>query len=149
MFQLIVAVVAVALVVLIGVAMIFFGGSAFTSGTDRALYAQLMNHGSQIEGAMKLYQSDYGTFPAGVGSQAQLQQLKDNNKNGQNYLTAVPQGDWYINQGVIYRSLTDIEQCKRVNVVAKMDVDSIPTGCPQCDDANYSAWPACSKEQLN
>lgn len=146
MFQLIAAVIAVALVAVIAIAMFFYGGSVFTSGADRALYAQLMNHGSQIEGAMKLYQTDYGTFPTGSSSQ-QLQTLMDRNRNGHNYLKDVPAGDWRISQGVIYRKLLDDQQCKRVNIVAKMP-DAETVGCPSCGDEKYNDWPGCSQEEL-
>jgi hypothetical protein len=146
MFQLIVVVLAVAIVATIAIAMIFFGGSVFSSGGDRALYAQLMNHGSQIEGAMKLYQSDYGNFPGG-NSGEKLQSLLNNNSSGQNYLTTVPQGEWRISQGVIYRKLVDDQQCTRVNVVAKMP-NAATVGCPSCLDADYAAWPGCTQPEL-
>ena len=146
MFQLIIAVVAIALVTILGIAMIFFGGSVFGTGTDRALYAQLMNHGSQIEGAMKLYSSDYGNYPIGTSSQ-QLQSLMNQNTAGQTYLSTIPQGSWYIDQGVIYRQLSDPDQCIRVNVAAKMP-DAKTVGCPSCSDANYSQWPGCQRDQI-
>ena len=145
MFQLIVAVLAVAIVALIAIAVLFFGGNVFTSGHDRALYAQLMNHGSQIEGAMKLYQTDYGTFPAGTSAQ-QINALLDTNRSGQTYLSNVPVGEWRIDQGVIYRKLLDDQQCKRVNVVAKMP-EAETVGCPSCGDPAYATWPGCSREE--
>lgn len=149
MFQMIVAVIAVALVAIIAIAMIFFGGNVFTSGSDRALYAQLMNHGSQIEGALKLYQSDNGVYPPGSSNQV-LAALIENDSRGMNYLKSKPMGDWFVEAGTIYRSLDDIAQCRRVNVTAKMDVENETSfgGCPPCTDESFKAWPGCRRETI-
>lgn len=155
MFQLIVAVVALALVVLMALAMLWFGGSAFSSGADRALYAQLMNHGSQIEGALKLYSVDRGTFPSGTSSEQFL--ALTSLSQGATYLKDVPQGEWYINEGTIYRSLNNIDQCSRVNYVAKKDLSlaSAYDGCPPCNGVaggaweQFKDWPGCRRDPLN
>lgn len=154
MFQLIVAVVALALVVVMALAMLWFGGSVFSSGSDRALYAQLMNHGSQIEGALKLYNVDKGSFPAGSSSEV-LATLTESS-NGVTYLKDVPIGDWYVEGGTIYRALDDMSQCKRVNAVAKKDMSLADSydGCPPCNGVaggaweGFRDWPGCRREAI-
>lgn len=149
MFQMIVAVIAIALVVIMAVAMIWFGGSVFSTGSDRALYAQLMNHGSQIEGALKLYNADRGFYP--TGNSTEVLSTLTSNASGATYLKDVPAGDWYVTDGVIYRALSNMDQCKRVNEVAKKDISlaSSYDGCPPCSAAggadwqNYRDWPGC------
>lgn len=154
MFQVIIAVISIALVAIIAIAMIWFGGSVFTTGSDRALYAQLMNHGSQIEGALKLYNADKGYYPAGT-SQEVLGTLTADDA-GRTYLKDVPKGDWYVEGGTIYRALDDMGQCKRVNAVAKKDMSLADSydGCPPCNGVDGGAWesfrdwPGCRREAI-
>lgn len=154
MFQVIIAVISIALVAIIAIALIWFGGSAFMSGSDRALYAQLMNHGSQIEGALKLYNADKGTYPTGTSTE--ILNTLTHASSGITYLKDVPVGDWYVDGGTIYRALIDMDQCKRVNVVAKKDISQASDydGCPPCNGVaggpweGFRDWPGCRREAI-
>lgn len=154
MFQVIIAVISIALVVIMAIAMIWFGGNVFVSGSDRALYAQLMNHGSQIEGALKLYNADRGVYPAGTSTQ--ILAALTASEAGRTYLKDVPRGDWYVDGGTIYRSLEDMGQCRRVNEVAKKDISlaSAYDGCPPCNGVEggpwegFRDWPGCRREAI-
>ncbi len=64
MFQLIVAVISIALVAALAIASIYYGGSAFNKGSLRANVTTLVNAGQQISGAQALYKTDFG----GAGS---------------------------------------------------------------------------------
>ena len=63
MFSLIITIISIALVAALAVAGVFFGGSAFTSGTAKANAATVVNQAQQITGANALYANDNaGTF---------------------------------------------------------------------------------------
>jgi hypothetical protein len=59
MFQLIVAVIAIALVIALTLASIFYGGEAFTRSSLKANVAALVNQAQQISGAHTLYKTDF------------------------------------------------------------------------------------------
>ena len=79
MFQLIVAVISIALVAALAIASIYYGGSAFSSSSLRANVVTLVNAGQQISGAQALYKTDYGV----AGTMVQL-------KESANYLSSEP-----------------------------------------------------------
>lgn len=58
MFNLIVAVISIALIAAMAAASIFYGGSAFSSGTAQAAATTLINNGQQISGAQQLHMID-------------------------------------------------------------------------------------------
>lgn len=64
MFQLIVAVISIALVAALAAASIFYGGTAFSGSTGKANVTSLINQGQQIAGAGALYRSDNSGIPA-------------------------------------------------------------------------------------
>ena len=79
MFNLIVAVISIALIAAMAAASIFYGGTAFSSGTAQAAATTLVNNGQQISGAQQLYMIDTS------GNRAELVATL----NGE-YLQAVP-----------------------------------------------------------
>lgn len=97
MFQLIVAVISIALVAALAIASIYYGGAAFTKSSLRANVTTLVNAGQQIAGAVALYKTDYSVAPT-------MAQLKDEGE----YLSAEPgkapfvseDADWAINGDV-------------------------------------------------
>jgi ABC-type oligopeptide transport system substrate-binding subunit len=58
MFNLIVAVISIALIAAMAAASIFYGGAAFGSGTAQAQASTLVNNGQQVSGAQQLYMID-------------------------------------------------------------------------------------------
>lgn len=154
MFQLIVAVVGIALVVLLSVIAIWVGGQAFTTSGETALFTTYLNQGSQIEAGLKMYQADKGVAPSGENSTAVLEHLVDTE-----YLRSIPEGEWEIdaNGSTIYRQLDTPEQCKRLNEFMGKDValiddpEDVWDGCPVCNPPDgttpdTSDWPGCRKE---
>lgn len=83
MFQLIVAVIAIALVIALTLASIFYGGEAFTRSSLKANVAAMVNQAQQISGAHTLYKTDFSTSaPAGAAGLAELEK--------QGYLADIP-----------------------------------------------------------
>lgn len=80
MFNLIVAVISIALIAAMAAASIFYGGTAFGSGTAQAQASTLINNGQQISGAQQLYMIDNSGNRADA-----IAVLKTNN-----YLQALP-----------------------------------------------------------
>lgn len=65
MFQLIVAVIAIALVIALTLASIFYGGEAFTRSSLKANVAAMVNQAQQISGAHTLYKTDFSRNATG------------------------------------------------------------------------------------
>jgi len=68
MFQLIVAVISIALVAVLAIASTYYGGTAFTQSQQKAQITALVNAGEQIAGANALYVTDWGQSAATVNA---------------------------------------------------------------------------------
>jgi hypothetical protein len=152
MFQLIVAIVAIALVLLLIIAAMYFGGSIYDESGARAAYAKNVNSATQIEAAMQLYYHDKSSSPAG-----QDMTLLNNLLNW-GYLKEIPEGDWKVNATALYKpiKIQDVEQCSAMNKAAGFNLSQIPDqydGCPPCNGAEgsqqladaetFKKWPGC------
>lgn len=85
MFNLIVAVISIALIAAMAAASIFYGGAAFGSGTAQAQASTLINNGQQISGAQQLYMIENSGNRNGVNSMTAANGLVT-----QGYLQAIP-----------------------------------------------------------
>lgn len=172
MFQLIVAVIAIALVAVLAIAAMYYGGDAFNSSSERALYAQYTNEGVQISSAIKVYEAQTGVptskfndAPDGSGGYLKnkdgatiydaaynfqtlvgTQLLKD--KNLQSSAWIIEKGE--VRKRIDMSSLETSEQlrrCKTFNAYAGKDVSETKiadkTGCPPCSDEKFKDYPAC------
>lgn len=152
MFQLIVVIIAIALIALLAVASIFYGAEAFSDGSARAIYAQNINSAAQIEGAMQLYYQDYSKNSS-QQDMALLQEL-----HSMKYLKDIPKGDWKVQPGSLYKpiEIQSVDSCRTMNRVAGYDISLIPSqynGCPPCngttgtqqliDADTFKTWPGC------
>ena len=156
MFQLIVAVVGIALIVILAVIAVWVGGDTFSSSGERALFTTYLNQGSQIEASLKMYKANNGVlaFDETVEtSEDVLNWLKNND-----YLESVPPGDWQIDGTAIYRALENNEQCQRLNAFMGKDLSLAAAydGCPPCNgvvgegevvDKTFANWPGCTREE--
>ena len=70
MFQLIVAVISIALVAVLAIASTYYGGTAFTQSQQKAQITALVNAGEQIAGANALYVTDWGQNALTVAANA-------------------------------------------------------------------------------
>jgi hypothetical protein len=88
MFALIISIIAIALVVALAGATLYYGGDAFSKGSARSTAAALVNQGQQIAGAWTLYKADHGGTAPTVTDAASLQTALASATN--NYLAAIP-----------------------------------------------------------
>jgi hypothetical protein len=152
MFQLIIAVIAIALVLLLVIAAMYFGGDIYNESGARAAYAKNVNSATQIEAAMQLYYHD-NAKDAPFQDKALLNYLYENK-----YLKDIPPGDWKVNPEALYKpiEIQDVQQCSAMNKAAGFDITVVPTaynGCPPCNGAEgsqqladaetYKKWPGC------
>lgn len=140
MTNLIVAVIAIFVMILLAIAVIWYGGSVFSESSQRAIYAQNVNAASQIDAAMSLYRSVNNGLP-NLTNEALLNFLKE-----KEYLKDVPDGAWTINSTQLYKALDNIEQCVAINKYAGKNISDANSsgGCPSCSDENYKKWPGCT-----
>jgi hypothetical protein len=148
MFNLIAAVFTIVLVLVLGVAGLYYGGDAYVTKTQETDYAEIVNGATQIKAAMELFKVRNSVYPGGIenevlgvsATEELLARLVE-----QDYLSGVPRGNWTIDNLIIQRGLDDASQCRNVNRVAGLNVDLAPEGCPPCSDAQFSVWPACQE----
>lgn len=148
MFNLIVVIFSIVLVLVIGVATLYYGGEAYTTKTQETDYAEIVNGATQIKGAMELFKIRNGVYPGGIEDEllgvSATEELLDRLVS-QDYLSGVPSGAWTIENLTIQRGLDDAAQCRNVNRIAGLNVDLAPEGCPPCTDSQFSVWPACQE----
>lgn len=152
MFQLIVAVIAIALVLLLLIAAMYFGGSVYDESGARAAYAKNVNSATQIEAAMQLYYNDKSQNPPGE-DMTLLRNLLN-----WGYLKEIPAGDWKVNPNALFKpiEIQEVAQCRAMNKAAGFNVSTLPSeyeGCPPCngeegsqqlaDAETYKKWPGC------
>lgn len=158
MFQLIAAVIAIFLLGLMVLAALYYGGDAHSDAKIRADYSGNMNTGAQIEGALRLYFNEEGTYPpSNLADTALLQHLVD-----KGYLKDTPAGNWTVNPQELHRPIKNqtVDECVAMNRVAGVNMSSASdiagapyNGCPPCKGAEgsaeealankYKSWPVC------
>jgi hypothetical protein len=70
MFNLIAVVFSIVLVLVLGVAGLYYGGDAYSTKTQETDFAEIVNGASQIKAAMELFKVRNGVYPGGVENQA-------------------------------------------------------------------------------
>lgn len=171
MFQLIVAVIAIALVVVLVVAALWYGGFAFISSSEKAEFARYQNEGTQISGALKVYQAMTGVSPksfydnpsSGIvdedynfSSLIDLELIKDESLRNRDQLP------WVIEDGAVRRLIdmaglendepAQLERCVRFNKYAYKDKAPVLAahpdsgGCPPCSDTAFGDYPTCQTD---
>ena len=69
MFSLIITIISIALVAALAVATIYYGGSAFSSGSAKAIAATIVSNAQQVTGANVLYANDNsGTYASTIST---------------------------------------------------------------------------------
>ena len=63
MYSLLVTIIAIALVALVALATLYYGGTIFNTGAEAAHAAKLDAQGQQVMGALELYKADTGAYP--------------------------------------------------------------------------------------
>ena len=137
MFNLIITIISIALVVATAAASIYYGGSAFTTGTAKAGAATLASQSQQISGAVILFQNaNAGTAPGSVGAlaPAYLQSVPLLN-------TSVASGGWALDTTTGAASATVYELASGVNaaVCAQVNADVNHAGAESTAYATVAA----------
>lgn len=84
MFSLIITIVAIALVAALALATIYYGGTAFNKGAATAAATRAISQGQQIQGAMDLFNADFGRWP-------RKEEILGDNEKGFVYLRSWPE----------------------------------------------------------
>jgi len=138
MFSLIISIIAIALVVALAGASLYYGGASFTESSSKANAAQYMNEASQIAGSISVYKNDEGgVLPSGFA-------LNDLTPS---YLVEIPSGEWAVNGSNIVRTGVSGLECFNVNQTAtNIEYGSGDTDVTEVDPGKYV--PNCDKADL-
>lgn len=130
MFNLIITVIAIALVAAIAIATIYYGGSIWSQQETHAHTARILNEGAQIKGAVELYRNDHaGSNPTALDALTA--------SNG-HYLKSIPRGDWGFDGSYATSPVEAESNCRAVN--EKLGYGYI---VPTCADEAYLTRPVC------
>lgn len=77
MVFLLITILSIALVGSLGLATLYYGGSAYEKAADSARASMLLNQGRQIEAAARAYYDDRGSWPTGLTQLVSLRYLKE------------------------------------------------------------------------
>ena len=129
MFSLIITIISIALVALLALATIYYGGSALSNGSAAATAARFITEGQQINGAKAVAVANNET-------PATIQDLVDDN-----YLSQLPAG-WTVASGYITRTVSD-DICTEYN--DKLDVTGpavagVVSGLAGCNTVDNLAY---------
>lgn len=122
MSSIIITIIAIALIAILALAGMFYGGSGLLGNRDDAVASQVINQSSQIIGAIDLYRTNNaGAVPV------DSEQLIDGG-----YLKAMPDASWtFSDDGIARSGLTDT-QCAAINKQLTGDptVNTCSAGAP-------------------
>lgn len=142
MFNLIVVGFSIALVTLLSVAALYYGGEAVVTRKIDTEYARTTNEATQIRSAIDLYRARTGSLPNTEDTAEILRLLK-----AEGFLSTIPSGDWTISMANLSMSqpITNERSCGRINELSGMPISEVPdgSGCPLCSDSEFLTWPAC------
>lgn len=131
MFNLVLSVIAVALVLGLALTSVFYGGSIFSDASAKNEAARLMNGAQQIKAALDLYKIDNaGMLPA------EIDILTDGV-----YLKANPDGDWFFGDGYAVNPVAEEDVCLEVN-----EKYGFTDPIPSCDADPYPVKAVCCEK---
>lgn len=128
MFSLIITIISIALVAVLALSTLYYGGDAFNRGSAKAEAARLVNEGQQVSGALTLHEVQTGA------AAPDIQTLIDGN-----YLKSAPQG-WVAMDGLAGKPVENVDACLEANKTQGVTV--VPTW------AEYQANPAYQGKAL-
>ena len=131
MFSLLVTIIAIALVALIAVASVMYGGKALNNATSAARISQTIQEGAQISSAVQVYRVYEGAYPSGKADEI-AQELV-----AKKYLATMPAGNWVFKPGLAVREDIDAQMCEAVN--EKLGI----FGVPSCSDEAIKGKSVC------
>lgn len=132
MFSLIITVISIALVAVLILATIYYGGGFVKDGTARAQSAKYLQEGTQLVGAIELYKSEHsGALPVGTNEEIKAELVRAN------YLKQWPAQDWAYTEDFAIRADVTEAACLALNKTLKID------NIPSCSDPTYTATKVC------
>jgi type II secretory pathway pseudopilin PulG len=133
MFSLIITIVSIALVAVLALATIYYGGSSLAKSTKTADNAKLLQQGQQLLAALMLYNADNGAYPSGTSSEIESLLIS------KNYLTSAPSTAWTFNNGSVSVSSAtlSLDSCTALNQSLGI------SGIPSCTDTTYQNKAVC------
>lgn len=129
MFSLVITIISIALVSALALATIYYGSTAFIEARQNAEASQAVNEGAQIDAAATMFVQQEGQAPHS------LQELVS-----ENYLKALPPGQWQVVEGQAVKVL-NIEEAQCLATNKQLGVDTVPT----CDDPAFTNQAVCCK----
>ncbi|WP_415912691.1 hypothetical protein [Neptuniibacter sp. QD37_11] len=138
MFSLIISIIAIALVVALAGATLYYGGAAFRDNGIKTTVAEYKNESAQIVGAINAYRVQQGGLP----SDFTLQDLVPE------YLKSVPEGEWDIQDNRVIRTGVEELVCYRANEVMGFEFDPAEEGVDALASDSSKGIPQCSKSDL-
>jgi hypothetical protein len=81
MFSLIIVLVSIVLVAGLALATMYYGGTSFLQGSEKAAVSRYLNEGAQVSGAIKVFRAEKGYVPQELDELVQ-----------EDYLKALPEG---------------------------------------------------------
>ena len=143
MFNLIISIIAIALVVALAGASLYYGGDAFSEGSSKAKASAFVNQAQQIQAAATLYKTQEG------GSPSAIQDLLDRDYMASNPVTAVPTtAGWELETGyVVARSAVSgtadagitLDICAKINEAGSSLVQCFEESAAPVDAATEMA----------
>lgn len=128
MFSLLITILSIALVAVLAVATIYYGGPAYQNSQAQAQVARVLNEGQQLDASLTLYRNQTGMAASS---------FEDVVSAG--YLASVPEG-WEISEGYTFRAEPSEDACLAAN--RKQGVDLVP----ECSDSDYADRPICCSD---
>lgn len=144
MFNLVVTIIAVALVVIITATAVFYGGGAMSDGVVDAEAAKYRNEAAQIAGAVRLYRAQGNEIVSGF----KLETLVE-----KNYLGSLPEG-WNPGSDIIMKAIPDTadgaaeEICYTANKQSNFEFDSTEDSVVAYSQDTTKGIPLCDKPNL-
>lgn len=150
MFNLIITIISIALVAVLAVATIYYGGSVWSKQGEEAAAVRVLNEAAQVKGAVELYRNDHaGSAPA------------DLNALTPHYLKTIPAGSassWAV---VGQHAVTTIGPSVAAAGVTQAQIDQALSSCKKvneklglgsqvfsCDDPNVANVQVCCDTEL-
>lgn len=131
MFSLIISMISIALVVLLALATLYYGGTAFGSGAAKARATQLVNEVEQLRTAIQLFQTDNNRLPAS------FQELLDGN-----YLKDVP-NQWTDAENFFTSRIGDSSMSVQADTCLIFNQNRGIPFVPSCSDELYRQMVVC------
>lgn len=134
MFSLIIIIISILLVGALALATVYYGHTSLLSGSESAVMSRVLNEGSQVEAAIRLFRVEQHRVPDSIGDLVE-----------KSYLAALPPGrheleasKFHFGDGYVFSTVSESTMCEAIN--ARL---GIVNAIPQCDDPAIASMKVC------